>query len=70
MGLINAAPMGMGLLTPQGPPSWHPATNDIVEACADASSYCLVSTYMYVYMYFCLFVNPLCENKGNCSKTM
>lgn len=25
LGLINASPMAMGLLTPQGAPSWHPA---------------------------------------------
>jgi L-galactose dehydrogenase len=25
VGVISASPLSMGLLTPQGPPSWHPA---------------------------------------------
>lgn len=27
--LINASPLSMGLLTPRGPPPWHPAPQDL-----------------------------------------
>ncbi|XP_038049403.1 uncharacterized protein LOC119723011 [Patiria miniata] len=40
LGIINAAPTGMGLLTHRGPPPWHPATADIKEACRNAALYC------------------------------
>ena len=40
IGLINASPLSMGLLTNRGPPSWHPATKEIRDACRDAVSYC------------------------------
>lgn len=29
--VINASVTGMGLLTPQGPPEWHPAPEDIKQ---------------------------------------
>ena len=31
IGLINASPLHMGLLTAGGPPSWHPATAEVKE---------------------------------------
>jgi L-galactose dehydrogenase len=31
VGVINASPLSMGLLTHQGPPEWHPAQSDIKE---------------------------------------
>lgn len=31
VGMINASPLSMGLLTRQGPPEWHPAQSDIKE---------------------------------------
>lgn len=40
VGAINAAPTAMGLLTPKGPPDWHPATAEIRTACAKAVEYC------------------------------
>jgi len=40
LGIINAAVIGMGLLTNQGPPNWHPANNEIKTACAQAAKYC------------------------------
>jgi L-galactose dehydrogenase len=40
VGILSAAPLGMGLLTRQGPPSWHPATLPIKEVCAQAAQYC------------------------------
>ncbi len=40
IGLINASPLGMGLLTNRGTPEWHPATPDIKQVCAQAAAYC------------------------------
>lgn len=33
VGLINAGPLSMGLLTPRGPPAWHPALDEQKRAC-------------------------------------
>nr|XP_002739218.2 PREDICTED: L-galactose dehydrogenase-like [Saccoglossus kowalevskii] len=38
--VMNAAPISMGLLSNRGPPSWHPATDDIKDACKEAAKYC------------------------------
>lgn len=40
VGIINAAPVSMGLLTQSGPPEWHPASPEIKAACARAAEYC------------------------------
>ena len=40
VGVLNASPLGMGLLTPGGPPPWHPAGDDIKEACRAAAAAC------------------------------
>jgi L-galactose dehydrogenase len=40
IGVINAAPTGMGLLTERGVPAWHPAPPAIVEGCRRATDYC------------------------------
>jgi L-galactose dehydrogenase len=40
IGVINASPLGMGLLTERGAPDWHPAPVDIQEACAQAAAHC------------------------------
>jgi L-galactose dehydrogenase len=40
VGVINASPTGMGLLTGRGVPSWHPAPRKIVEGCRRAVDYC------------------------------
>jgi L-galactose dehydrogenase len=40
IGIINASPLGMGLLTQPGPPAWHPASSEIKLACAKAAAYC------------------------------
>lgn len=39
-GVINAAPLGMGLLTEKGPPRWHPAPATVRDACARAVEHC------------------------------
>ncbi|MFD2118122.1 aldo/keto reductase [Paenibacillus yanchengensis] len=38
--LINASPLSMGLLSTQGPPTWHPAGAEIVEASKRAADFC------------------------------
>ena len=40
IGIINASPFSMGLLSMRGAPDWHPATEALREACARAASYC------------------------------
>ena len=40
VGVINAAPTGMGLLTPRGVPAWHPASPALVAAARRAVDYC------------------------------
>ena len=40
IGVVNASPFGMGLLTEQGPPPWHPASRTVRAACADAMAWC------------------------------
>eukprot|EP01129_Flabellula_baltica_P004208 TRINITY_DN1441_c0_g1_i1.p1 TRINITY_DN1441_c0_g1~~TRINITY_DN1441_c0_g1_i1.p1 ORF type:complete len:335 (-),score=73.46 TRINITY_DN1441_c0_g1_i1:62-1027(-) len=37
--VVAASSLGMGLLTNQGPPDWHPATVEIREGCKKASAY-------------------------------
>jgi len=40
VGVINASPISMGLLSARGPPEWHPATQNIKDACKQAAGYC------------------------------
>ncbi len=40
VGIINAAPTGMGLLTERGAPDWHPASETIRERCRKAVEHC------------------------------
>ena len=40
IGLLNAAPLGMGLLTENGPPDWHPAPDALKRACTEATALC------------------------------
>ncbi|HAM73338.1 MAG TPA: aldo/keto reductase [Verrucomicrobiales bacterium] len=40
VGIINASPFAMGLLTPKGPPVWHPAPADYRDVCAAAVEHC------------------------------
>ena len=40
VGVINAAPLVMGLLFDADPPSWHPAPLDVRAACARAARHC------------------------------
>ena len=40
VGVINASPLSMGLLSQRGAPDWHPAPKGLYEACARAAAYC------------------------------
>jgi L-galactose dehydrogenase len=40
VGVLNASPLAMGLLTDQGPPPWHPAGDDIKATCRKAAEVC------------------------------
>ena len=40
IGVINASPFSMGLLSQRGAPAWHPAPEALKEACRKATEYC------------------------------
>lgn len=40
VGVINASPLSMGLLSQRGAPAWHPAPKALAEACRRAVEYC------------------------------
>lgn len=40
VGVINASPLSMGLLSSRGAPAWHPAPRELAEACRQAAEYC------------------------------
>lgn len=40
IGVINASPFSMGLLTMRGAPDWHPAPAALKEACRKAAEFC------------------------------
>ena len=42
IGVINASPISMGLLSNRGPPTWHPAGQDVRDKCREAVEYCQV----------------------------
>ena len=52
IGILNASPNGMGLLTERGPPDWHPATNDIKSECKKAADYCQVGCCIHTEYFF------------------
>lgn len=45
IGVINASPLSMGLLSNRGVPSWHPAPAPLVEACRKATEHCNEAGY-------------------------
>jgi aryl-alcohol dehydrogenase-like predicted oxidoreductase len=45
IGVINASPFSMGLLTERGVPDWHPAPKPLIEACRKAAEYCHEKDY-------------------------
>lgn len=40
VGVINASPLAMGLLSKKGVPDWHPAPQALVDACKNAARLC------------------------------
>ena len=40
VGVLNASPLSMGLLTDRGPQPWHPAGDAIKTACREAAEFC------------------------------
>jgi len=40
VGVINAAPFSMGLLTERGVPAWHPAPKPLIDVCRKAADHC------------------------------
>lgn len=40
VGVINASPLSMGLLSKRGVPAWHPAPKALVQACERAVAHC------------------------------
>ena len=45
VGVINASPLSMGLLSQRGAPDWHPAPAELRTACARAAAYCQEKGY-------------------------
>lgn len=45
VGVINASPLSMGLLSSRGAPAWHPAPKPLAEACQRAAEYCRAIGY-------------------------
>jgi aryl-alcohol dehydrogenase-like predicted oxidoreductase len=45
IGVINASPLSMGLLSRRGVPAWHPAPKSLVDACRRAVEYCDAKGY-------------------------
>ena len=45
VGVINASPLSMGLLSQRGVPSWHPAPKPLVQACEKAAEHCKAKGY-------------------------
>jgi aryl-alcohol dehydrogenase-like predicted oxidoreductase len=45
VGVINAAPLAMGLLSAQGPPAWHPASTILKTHAQQAAAHCAAHDY-------------------------
>ena len=45
IGVVNASPFSMGLLTKRGAPAWHPAPDPLKEACRRATEHCAEKGY-------------------------
>lgn len=58
--VIMGSPLSMGLLTPRGPPAWHPARPELKAACAAAAAHAAAAgvDIAHLAMHFALFSNP------------
>ena len=45
IGIVNASPLSMGLLSQRGTPDWHPAPQELKDACARAVEHCRQKGY-------------------------
>jgi len=45
VGIVNASPFSMGLLSQRGAPDWHPAPEALKAACKRAADYCSEKGY-------------------------
>ena len=45
VGVINASPLSMGLLSKRGVPAWHPAPKPLVAVCEKAAQHCESKNY-------------------------
>ena len=45
IGVINASPLSMGLLSERGVPAWHPAPKPLVDVCRKAMEHCKAKNY-------------------------
>jgi aryl-alcohol dehydrogenase-like predicted oxidoreductase len=45
IGIINASPLAMGLISQRGTPDWHPAPESLKDACEKAAAYCTQQGY-------------------------
>lgn len=45
VGIVNASPLSMGLLSQRGVPQWHPAPKPLVDACQQAAAHCAERHY-------------------------
>ena len=45
VGIINASPLSMGLLSQRGVPAWHPAPKPLIESCERAAAHCQAKGY-------------------------
>ena len=56
VGVLNASPLSLGLLTNQGPPPWHPADDEVKAACRAAAALCRDrgADVAFLGMQFCL----------------
>lgn len=43
LGVINASPLGLGLLTPQGPRDWHLGSDALKAKCREAAEWCQIN---------------------------
>lgn len=60
VGLINSAPLSMGLLTDIGPPNWHRAPENVRNAARMASNYCQVYKKFFLYYFIELLIVQRC----------
>lgn len=60
IGVINASPLSMGLLSDRGTPDWHPAPQALKDACRRATEHCRSKNYPIekLAMQFSTSLNP------------